>query len=124
MRLLANENFPGDAVDALRQRGHDVAWTRTDAPGSSDPVVLARAMAEARVLITFDKDFGELAYHAGLPATCGVVLFRISPDSPSRVARAAVAVLESRHDWSGHFSVVEEHRVRMALLPPTPGPAL
>ncbi|HUT36442.1 MAG TPA: DUF5615 family PIN-like protein [Planctomycetota bacterium] len=118
MRLLANENFPGEAVAALRQRGHDVAWVRTDAPGSSDPQVLARAMAEGRVVITFDKDFGELAYHAGLPATCGVILFRISPDSPSRVAQVAVAVLEGRSDWTGHFSVVEEHRVRMAPLPP------
>lgn len=36
MRILANENFPGDAVDALRQRGHDVVWVRTDAPGSKD----------------------------------------------------------------------------------------
>ncbi len=118
MRLLANENFPAEAVNALRQRGHDVAWVRTDAPGSSDRVVLARAVAESRILITFDKDFGELAYHAGLPATCGVVLFRISPDSPSRVARAAVTVLEGRTDWRGHFSVVEEHRLRMAHLPP------
>ena len=34
MRLLANENFPAEAVDALRSAGHDVAWVRTDAPGS------------------------------------------------------------------------------------------
>ena len=33
MRLLANENFPGDAVETLRARGHDVAWVRSDAPG-------------------------------------------------------------------------------------------
>ena len=122
MRLLANENFPGDAVEALRLRGQDVAWVRTDAPGSSDRQVLARAMAENRVLITFDKDFGELAYHAGLPATCGVILFRITPVSPSLVVRTVVAALESRDDWAGHFSVVDEHRVRMALLPPSTEP--
>jgi predicted nuclease of predicted toxin-antitoxin system len=57
-RLLANENFPGAAVEALRSRGHDVAWVRTDAPGSSDREVLHRAVSEARILITFDKDFG------------------------------------------------------------------
>lgn len=120
MRLLANENFPGEAVAALRRRGHDVVWVRTDAPGSPDRQVLAKAMAEQRVLTTFDKDFGELAYHAGLPASCGVVLFRITPSSPSFVVQVVVAALESRHDWIGHFSVVEEHRVRMALLPPQP----
>ena len=122
MRLLADENFPGEAVAALRRHGHDVAWVRADAPGSTDPQVLARAMAEARVLVTFDKDFGELAYHAGLPATCGVVLFRISPDSPSRGAQIAVAAFASRDDWVAHFSVVEENRVRMAPLPQRSGP--
>lgn len=75
MRLLANENFPGDAVDALRAQGHDVAWIRLDAPGSSDREVLARAQNENRILITFDKDFGELALKEGLPAASGVILF-------------------------------------------------
>ena len=59
MRILANENFPGDAVTALRQAGHDIAWVRVDAPGSTDVQVLQRADAESRILITFDKDFGE-----------------------------------------------------------------
>jgi predicted nuclease of predicted toxin-antitoxin system len=62
MRILANENFPGDAVNALRLEGHDVAWIREDAPGSLDTQVLQRAQDEERVLITFDKDFGELAF--------------------------------------------------------------
>jgi predicted nuclease of predicted toxin-antitoxin system len=61
MNILANENFPRDAVTALREEGHDVVWIRTDAPGSSDEQVLARAQAENRVLVTFDKDFGELS---------------------------------------------------------------
>lgn len=36
MRLLANENFPKEAVEALQQRGHDVVWVRTHCPGISD----------------------------------------------------------------------------------------
>jgi predicted nuclease of predicted toxin-antitoxin system len=56
MRFLANENFPLDAVEALRNVGHEVAWVRADAPGSSDPKVLQRAVTEARVLLTQDKD--------------------------------------------------------------------
>jgi predicted nuclease of predicted toxin-antitoxin system len=120
MRLLANENFPAAAVDALRSAGHDVAWVRTDAPGSDDRAVLARAVTEGRILLTFDKDFGELAFRAGLPASCGVVLFRISMGSPDEVARRAVGILASRTDWPGHFSVVEEHRLRMRPLPPSP----
>ena len=121
MRLLANENFPAEAVEALRSRGHDVVWVRTDSPGSPDQEILARAVAETRVLITFDKDFGELAFRAKPPMAAGIVLFRVSPRSPSFVARLSVKVLESRTDWAGHFSVVEEARVRMSPLPPKHG---
>jgi predicted nuclease of predicted toxin-antitoxin system len=117
MRILANENFPGAAVEALRSRGHDVTWARTDFPGASDEIVLNRALADSRLLITFDKDFGELAFRCGLTAPAGVILFRISPSSPSHVARTSVSILEGRTDWAGHFSVVEEDRVRMIPVP-------
>ena len=77
MRFLANENFPRGAVEALRIEGHDTGWIRTDAPGATDEQVLGRARAEGRVLLTFDKDFGELVLRRGLPASHGVVLFRL-----------------------------------------------
>ena len=118
MRILANENFPSDAIAALRQRGHDVAWVRTDAPGSSDRMVIERAETEDCVLITFDKDFGELAFRAKLPASSGIILFRISARSSAHVARVAATALESRSDWAGHFTVVEDARIRMTPLPP------
>jgi len=118
MRILANENFPGEAIAALRQRGHDVAWVRTDAPGSSDWQVLRRAEAEDRLLITFDKDLGELAFRAKLPSSSGIVLFRTSAPSSAYVARVTVAALEGRTDWTGHFAVVEDARIRMTPLPP------
>jgi len=116
MRILANENFPEDAVTALRGAGHDVVWIRTDAPGSTDEEVLHRAQLENRLPVTFDKDFGELAFRAGLPASSGIVLFRISAPSSSHIARVAVSILADRTDWSGHFSVVEDRRIRMTPL--------
>ncbi len=117
MQFLANENIPGDAVNALRQHGNDVAWIREDMPGSSDVQVLERAQDENRILITFDKDFGELAFRYGLPASCGIILFRISTPSSIFVARLAVAAIEQRKDWAGHFSVIEDSRIRMTPLP-------
>jgi predicted nuclease of predicted toxin-antitoxin system len=119
MRILANENFPGEAVEASRLHGHDVTWVRTDAPGSSDPQVLEWARTDNRILITFDKDFGELAFRSRLPASSGIILFRISAPSSAHVARVATAALDSRADWAGHFAVVEDARIRMTPLPPT-----
>lgn len=117
MRFLADENFPGDVVRALRNRGEDVAWTCEDASGSSDEVVLARSQAEKRVLLTFDKDFGELVFRRGAECSAGVILFRIAMPSPEWVVAQILAALSSRDDWSGKFSVVEPGRVRMSELP-------
>ena len=118
MRLLANENFPRLAVTELRTAGHDVTWVREDSPGAEDAAVLRRAQAENRILITFDKDFGELAFRSRLPASSGVILWRISTPSAAHVAQAAAMILAGRTDWEGHFSVVEDHRIRMTPLPP------
>jgi len=117
MRLCANENLPEDCVARLRQDGHDVLWIRETAPGSPDDAVLARAHAENRLLITFDKDFGELVFRRGANTAHGVVLFRIPQPSASAVATRVAAILASRDDWPGHFSVVEEFSIRMRPLP-------
>jgi len=84
MKLLADENVPGPVVELLRREGHDVAWIRDDASGLPDERVLEWARKEASLLITFDKDFGELARNGGLPAASGVILFRIPTRSPMR----------------------------------------
>ncbi|MCX6026221.1 MAG: DUF5615 family PIN-like protein [Chloroflexi bacterium] len=117
MRLLANENLPAQTITALQQAGHDVVWMRTEAPGSRDEDVLARAQSEECILITFDKDFGELAFRAHLPSATGNVLLRISAPSPDAMALTIVSALSRRTDWVGHFSVIEDDRVRMTPLP-------
>ena len=116
MRLLANENIPLAAIQSLRELGYNVLWIREDAPGSVDEDVLALASEEKRVLLTFDKDFGELAFRYGLPAKCGIVLFRIPMPSAKYLAQFIVSVMASRSDWSGQFSVVEVDRIRMKPL--------
>ena len=122
MRFLANENFPLDAVEADRTIGHDLAWIRTDAPGSKDRDILKRAVSEQRILLTFDKDFGDLAFQHGLPATCGIVLFRLQASSSTALATLVATALESRTDWAGQFSVVKAGRIRMRPLPTAPAP--
>ena len=113
MRILANENVPGKAVEALRQRGHDVAWIRTDAPGSSDREVLERAQAEGRVIFTFDKDFGELIFRQGR-VSAGVLLVRLAGLSPAAKAMVVSGVIRDHAVKLGHaFTVVSPGMVRI-----------
>lgn len=115
MRFLADENFPAAAVAELSRLGHDVAWIRVVKPGASDADVLAIAVAEGRVLLTFDKDFGELARATALPPACGVVLVRIAMPRPNEASSVA-SLISARSDWAGRFSVIEPGRVRMRPL--------
>lgn len=117
LRILANENLPGEVVEALRREGHDVVWVRTYAPGRSDEAVLSQAQSEDRIVITYDKDFGELAFRWGLAASCGIVLFRMGRGGPTQAATFILAALRSRTDWAGQFAVVEAGRIRMRTLP-------
>ena len=116
MRFLADENIPGDAVTALESSGHDVVWVRTAAPGSKDEDVLAWAVREERIVLTLDKDFGELAWHAGLPASSGIMLFRLPMPAPAGVGATLAARIAERTDWVGHFTVIEPGRIRMRQL--------
>jgi predicted nuclease of predicted toxin-antitoxin system len=117
VKILANENMSGAVVTTLRSNGHDVLWVLTDFPGAKDEAVLARAFSEQRLLITFDKDFGELVFAKGFAASDGVILFRISQPTPGEAARRISATIDSRQDWSGHFSVVDDTKIRMIPLP-------
>ncbi len=117
LRILANENFPGPLIRELRRRGHDVASVKESMRGAGDRDVLARAQEESRLVVTFDKDFGELAYRFGLPASSGVILFRLSGSDPEIDNARALAALESGIEWSGFFAVVSDDRIRVRPLP-------
>ena len=117
MRLLANENIPSLAIAALRASGQDVAWIIEDSPGIGDRGVLERALRESRVLLTQDKDFGELAFRSDLPVECGVILVRLPTVPPADFAELLNTALLGRDDWTGHFSVIELGRVRVTPLP-------
>lgn len=117
MRSLADENFPRAAILALEAAGHDIAWIGAATPGATDADVLAQAAREQRILLTFDKDFGELAFASRLPGTAGVVLFRVPMPKASEAGRRLAELIDARRDRAGHFSVVEPGRIRMRLLP-------
>ncbi len=119
MKLLANENFPRAAVERLRARGWDVSYVVESAAGISDRAVMRLARREGRVVLTFDRDYGELIYKHRLPAPAGVVFLRLIPDAPEEPGEMVAALLDdARMVIAGRFTVVtREGPVRQRNLP-------
>jgi predicted nuclease of predicted toxin-antitoxin system len=117
MRLLVNENVSSTVIQQLRQRGHDVLSVKESMRSEQDNVILARAQTELRIVGTHDKDFGELAFRARLPASSGVILFRLAGVDADTDNRRVLDAIDSRTDWAGHFSVITDDRIRMRSLP-------
>lgn len=115
-KFIADENFQFPTVKALRAAGHDVMAIAELAAQAKDPAVLQLALAEDRILLTRDKDFGELIFRRGASATAGIVLFRIRAQNLAEFTRQVLATLAKDIEWRGGFSVVTNHRVRRRKL--------
>lgn len=96
MKLLADENIPSSVVRALVDGGYDIVWIRTKAPGISDLDVMRYACLEKRILLTYDKDFGELAVKDNLCPIEGIILFRLYLKNPVLTGRAISRLLKRR----------------------------
>lgn len=123
MKFVADENFPRHALRVPRQNAFDVTSIAETSPRLADTEVLGIALADGRTLLTFDKDFGELAFRQGLSASCGVILFRTGSFTPAEAADLAIATLQSGVAWAGHFAVVNNRKIRVTPLPPRPSSA-
>jgi predicted nuclease of predicted toxin-antitoxin system len=117
MRLLADENFPAPAVAALRRLGHDVLAVAESMPGVSDAEVLATAGQQDRVLLTLDRDYGDLIFHHGQPAPAGVILFRLAGRSPQDDNQRMLQALQQAGDCAGRFTTVTDTLIRSRAFP-------
>jgi predicted nuclease of predicted toxin-antitoxin system len=117
MRILADENVARDVVAWLRTTGHDVLFAAEEQAGAADVQWAARGEQEQRVILTSDKDFGELVFRDGLTSH-GIVLLRLEnlrvPDILARL-QSAWSVVEANP--SGRFIVITEKRVRVRSMP-------
>lgn len=107
-RLLADENCPAPSVRLLRNHGFDVLAIAETRPGMTDVEVLRLACSERRWLLTFDLDFGELAFNRQLPLPPAIILVRASDDFSALVA----AALSGGHADEGGFFVLDDRGVR------------
>ncbi len=113
MRFLANENFPGPSIRRLRAAGYDVAAIIEDNRGCDDAAVMSRAVSEQRIIITFDRDYGELIYRLGLSPPSGVIYLRYNPRSSTEPAEQLISLFQTRNiAFEGKFTVVKRDQIR------------
>lgn len=119
MRFLVDEALQSRVAVALGESGHDA--THVVAPGlsgSTDGAVLRLAVAERRVLVTLDTDFGTLLAMTGASEPSVVLLRGLADDTQSRVAAMLSVLAEVEADLeAGAVVVIEEDRYRVRSLP-------
>jgi predicted nuclease of predicted toxin-antitoxin system len=120
MQILADENVAKDVLAWLRASGHDVLFAGDVQAGAPDANWAARAEQEQRLILTADKDFGELVFRDGL-STHGVVLLRLDDLTVAEILarlQSVWSVVEANP--SGKFIVVTETKVRVRPMPMVP----
>ncbi|HLH55020.1 MAG TPA: DUF5615 family PIN-like protein [Verrucomicrobiae bacterium] len=117
MNFVADESCARPVIQGLREAGHDVVAIAETSSGATDDQVLEHALNERRVLITEDRDFGELVYARGR-SSAGVILVRFQSRARStKVATVVEAVSKLGFRLQGAFTVVEPGRVRLSNRP-------
>ena len=113
MNFLVDEGVDRQIVDKLRQDGHSVLYIAEMAPGITDDEVLEIANEQGALLLTSDKDFGELVYRQGR-LTSGVILIRLAGLSPIRKAEIVTSAIDQHSkDLPNAFAVVTPATVRI-----------
>ena len=116
-KLLLNENVPLAAYESLESNGVDVKRVGREIPGGTDLEVIDLAVADGRVLVTCDKDFGQLVFKEVRSDVKGVILLRFKPRTPSIFGPKILNLLrEYGNEILGSFVVVEESRIRIRPL--------
>ncbi len=116
MKFLADENCDFRIIRSLRTWGHDVAAVTEISPRVSDEEVARLALAEERILITEDKDFGQLVYAHGQKSV-GVILLRFPVRARTIIIKELSQLIEQAGDrLAGSFTVVEPGRIRLTKL--------
>jgi predicted nuclease of predicted toxin-antitoxin system len=94
MRLLIDYCVSRPTIDALTAAGHDILWVGNWDQDADDSVILARAAAEDRVVVTCDKDFGTLVFRDGLPHRGMVRMEQLSIEDQAELALRLLSVYE------------------------------
>jgi predicted nuclease of predicted toxin-antitoxin system len=111
-RLLLNENMPVPAAKRLRTAGWEVLHIAEQYASVTDEAVMALACTEARWLITFDRDYGDLVFQRHLPPPPLILLLRVASYQPEEPALWVGDLYASGALLQGHFCVFDGETLR------------
>ena len=113
MKTLVDVSAGQAIADSLRSLGHDVQAVRDRDPRMSDADILTWAVAEGRLVVTFDKDFGELVFRSKQPHA-GVLLLRLDDARTAEKVRIVEEIFTKHaNDLPGRFAVYQDGRLRI-----------
>lgn len=116
MNFVADEGVSRALVEALRENGHDVFHIAESSRGVADDEILEKANNEDRILITRDKDFGELVYKNKM-LHAGIVLNRLHVLSTEKKIEIILNVIdEFGEELKGKFTVIEPGNIRFRII--------
>lgn len=116
MKLLVDECCEASLVQKLRKEGYDVTYVPEMEPGITDGEVLEEAFKENRVLVTDDKDFGELIFRLQLPAK-GIILLRFGINEKQLKSSRLISALKKLGEKiEGNFVVIDKLKIRVSNI--------
>ena len=116
MKFIADEGVDSTLVLLLRSAGHDVVYFAEAGASSLDAVILEEANSQGRILITRDKDFGELVYRMKMIHS-GIILSRLEElKSSTRSQIVFDFITNNEADLPGSFVVIQSGTARIRKL--------
>jgi predicted nuclease of predicted toxin-antitoxin system len=116
LKLICDANVGSRIARALSSEGHDVVRAIHVTPGAKDDEVLAYAVANEHVLITCDRDFGELVFQRGAPPPPAIIYVRFEPEDVLDIIPRIIPLLDFDR-LKGHMTVVGDEHDRRTPFP-------
>jgi len=113
MKLLADENFPYKSIYYLREKGFDVLSIGMDNPSIIDTDIMTIAITEERVILTFDRDYGELIFRYNYKPAKGVIYLRLDefdPEEPGLIIEEIIT--NNEIDLTQALTVIDKNGIR------------
>ncbi len=115
-KYLADENFPVPSYRFLLENGVDIVHVGVDFPSISDRSVIDKANEDGRLIITLDRDHGDLIFSRKAEAPIGVVYFRLPKYRPTELGERMLVLIKEGFRFEDHFTVIAPNGIRQRVI--------